>query len=196
MNYFVSPISGGNIREKEGIPRVVEALHCCLWSKARLKRRQRQCGVSLPLPAQNTEPETAVVNGDHPLEEDEDDDALHASSECIEYIALIEDDDGDEETVLSTEGGGSIHNTQTELRMEIQVGSLSSNLGTKRQFDESFIAERGKQDNKEDGRRTEDDVNDEVDGLLANDFLGKDGGEKNCLYEDEDERIEVSRSKA
>ncbi len=191
---FLSPLSGGDIREKEGIPRVVEALHCGLWSKARLKRRQKQRGVPIPLTGQNTEPETAIVNGeDHPHDEDQDDDASHASSECIEYKALTDDDDDDEGAVLSTEGGGPIRNTQAELHIDMQVGSLSSNMTTEQHFEESFIAERGKHDNKEDGRRPEDEDNDEADGLLANDFLVKDTEEKkNCLYEDEDGRIEVS----
>ncbi len=187
MSYFVSLISGGSTKEKEGIPRVVEALHCCLWSKARLKRRQKkQCGLSLPLPTQNTEPETVVVSTDPPPHEKDDDDTSFASSEDIEYRALTDNDDN-EETVLPTEGEGSIHNTQTALCMEMQVGSLSSNKAANQQFHESFTMERREHD-KED-RRSEDNNNDEVDGLLANDSLW--GGS----YDDEDGRIAVSVTK-
>eukprot|EP01084_Bolivina_argentea_P043610 80325_1 len=177
----LKPWEGGSTKEKEGIPRVVEALHCCLWSKARLKRRQKkQCGLSLPFPTQNTEPETVVVSTDPPPREKDDDDTSFASSEDIEYRALTDNDDN-EETVLPTEGEGSIHNTQTALCMEMQVGSLSSNKAANQQFHESFTMERREHD-KED-RRSEDNNNDEVDGLLANDSLG--GGS----YDDEDGRI-------
>ncbi len=188
ISHFVSLISGGSTREKEGIPRVVEALHCCLWSKARLKRRQKkQCGLSLSLPTQNTESETVVVNIDPPPHEKDADDASFTSSEDIEYRALPDNDDN-EEAVLPTEGEGSNHNTQTALCMEMQVGSLSSNMATNQQFDESFTTERRKHD-KEDGRVSENNNDDDVDGLLANDSLGRGG------YDDEDERIAVSITK-
>ncbi len=176
VRYFVSLMSGGSTREKEGIPRVVEALHCCLWSKAHLKRRQKkQCGLTLPLPTQSTNPETATVNTDPlPYEKDEDD-ASFASSQDIEYRPLS-DYANDEETLLPSEGEGSIHNAQTEIRMETQVaGSLCSNMAVNQQFDESLTTER--QDCKE------------ADGLLANDSLGRGS------YDDEEGCIAVSVTK-
>ncbi len=170
----------------------MEALHCCLWSKARLKRRQRKCGLSFSLPTQNTEPGINIVNGDS--HEEIKDDLLYTSSEGMEYRALTEDnDDDDEQSAVPTDRGDmSIHNsiTKTALSEEAQERS------PKQEFhDESFITERGTQD-KVDEIRPENDIKDGMDALLANDYLGRQGRGKNDPYYSEDGCIEVSISKA